>query len=165
LTHLLLYEAAGRALGWVPSWLDEGLASLNERRPDPNRQALVEQALAEDLLFPLEALCAPFPTDEDAARLAYAQSASIVRYLRQQYGSQAIRDLVAAYADNASCEAGVVRVLGKSLKGLDAAWRADLAGQDQVVVALNDGAPWLAFWLLSAVLVLPFVGVMRRRSK
>lgn len=165
LTHLLVYEATGRKLGRVPSWFNEGLAALNERRPDPNRETLVKQALAQDSLIPLEALCAPFPLDEDAARLAYAQSASIVGYLREEYGSQVIRDLLAAYADNASCDAGVTRVLGKSLNGLDSSWRADLAQQGQAFVALREGAVWLALWLLTALLALPLVGVWRHSSR
>jgi hypothetical protein len=161
LTHLLVYEAAGRKTAAVPPWLNEGLASLNERRPDPNRQALVDQALTQDRLFPLEALCAPFPAEENAARLAYAQSASVVHFLREEYGSPVIRDLLAAYADNASCEAGVTRVLGKSLEGLDTAWRAHLTSQGQVITALNDSVPWLALLVLTALLALPFLGVVR----
>jgi hypothetical protein len=164
LTHLLVYEASGRTLGRVPSWLNEGLATVNERRPDPNRQALLEQALAQDHIFSLEQLCAPFPTDAEAARLAYAQSASIVAYLREKHGSQVIRDLLAAYAENVSCEAGVTRVLGKNLKGLESAWRAHLTDQGQIVSALSDSAVWLALWLLTALLALPLLGVLRRRT-
>jgi len=161
LTHLLVYQAAGRTLDRVPPWLDEGLASLHELRPDPNRQALVDQALAAGHLIPLKALCAPFPLDEAAARLAYAQSAGVVHYVREKYGSQAIRDLLAVYADHAGCEAGVSRALGVTLDGLDSAWRASLTGQGQVSVALNDSAVWLALWLLTALLALPLVGAWR----
>jgi hypothetical protein len=161
LTHLLVYEASGRARGRVPPWLDEGLATLKGRRADPNRDALLEQALAEDRLLPLVALCAPFSTDEDAARLAYAQSANLVHYIGEEYGSQAIRDLLAVYADGASCEAGVNQVLGKDLEGLDSAWRAYETRQEPVAVALNDSSPWLLLWLLTAVLALPLLGVIR----
>ncbi len=165
LTHLLVFEAAGRTVGRVPPWLNEGLASINEHRPDPNRQAELEQALAEGGLFSLEALCAPFPADEELTRLAYAQSASVVQYLHEEYGSQLIRDLLATYAENVSCEAGVTRVLGKSLNGLESAWLASLKRQGQVIVALNDSAVWLSLWLLTALLVLPLVGVFRRANR
>jgi hypothetical protein len=165
LSHLLVYQAVGQRLGQVPPWLDEGLASLYQRRPDPNRQALLEQALDQDRLFSLEALCAPFPIDENTARLAYAQSASVVAYLREQYGSQVIHDLLMAYADNASCEAGVTRVLGKNLKGLETAWRADLAQQGQVSIALRESAVWVALWILITLLTLPLVGVLQSRKK
>jgi hypothetical protein len=161
LTHLMVYEATGRRLGQVPPWLNEGLASLNERRPDPNRQALVEEALAQGRLFSLETLCAPFPADLSAAQLAYAQSASVVGYLRDRYGGQVIRDLLAAYADDASCEAGVNQVLGKSLADLESAWRARLTGQGPTERAFDSGAVWLALWLLTALLALPLVGVLR----
>ncbi len=161
LSHLLVYQATGQKLGLAPPWLDEGLASLYERRPDPNRQDLLQQALDQGLLFSLETLCAPFPADEGAARLAYAQSASVVGYLRDQYGSQAIHDLLLAYADNASCDAGVTRVLGKNLKGLDTAWRAHLSQRGQVFVTLQQNYVWLALWALVTLLAWPFVGVWR----
>jgi hypothetical protein len=163
LTHLLVYEATGRRSGLVPPWLNEGLASLYERRPDPSHKALIEQALAQGQLIPLDALCAPFPQDESTARLAYAQSVSVVRYLRDMRGSTAIRELLAAYADNASCNSGVTRVLGQSLKGLDSSWRASLTNQGQAFIILKDSSLWLALWLMTILLALPFVGVLRRR--
>ncbi len=163
LTHLLVYQAVGGQLGRVPPWLDEGLATVHALRPDPDQDALLQQALAEGGLVPLKSLCAPFPQELAAARLAYAQSASVVQYIRERYGSQAIRNLLAAYADNASCNTGVIRALGMSLDGLDAAWRASLTHRSPVSIALSDGAVWLALWLLSAVLVLPFLGAWRAR--
>jgi hypothetical protein len=161
LTHLMVYEATGRRLGLVPPWLNEGLASLNELRPDPNRQALVEEALAQNRLFSLETLCAPFPADQGAARLAYAQSASVVGFLREQHGGQVIRDLLATYAENASCEGGVNRVLGQSLGELESAWRAQLTGQGPTGQRSSSSAVWVALWLLTALLALPLVGVLR----
>ena len=163
LTHLLVYEATGRTLGQVPPWLNEGLATLNERRPDPNRQVLVEQALAQDRLFPLEVLCAPFPADESAARLAYAQSASVVQYLRENYGSQVIRDLLAIHANSTICETGVNWVLDTNLEGLDSAWRAHLVRQKQIDVPSKDGALWIGLWLLTVLLALPLLGFVRSR--
>jgi hypothetical protein len=163
LTHLLVYEATDHLLDGVPPWLNEGLATLNERLPDPDYPVLVEQAMNQGRLIPLEALCAPFPQDESTARLSYAQSASVVEYLRQTYGSQVIRDLLAVYADNANCEAGVIRVLGTNLKGLDSAWQADLAQQGHTFVALQNSATWLALGALMALLTLPFLGLSSRR--
>lgn len=161
LTHLLVYEATGRDLGYVPAWLDEGLASLNEQRPDPDRTVLVEAAMAEDRLFPLAVLCGSFPRDGAAARLAYAQSASVVNYLRETHGTRKIQSLLAAYAEGISCEAGVKRVLGMSLEELDAKWRTDLAGEEQGLRVLEDSAVWLVLWMLTIVLVLPLVGIFR----
>jgi hypothetical protein len=165
LAHLLVYEATSRGAGQVPPWLNEGLATAYQGVPDPDLDALVEQALRQDRLFPLEALCAPFPAGEDAARLAYAQSASIVRFLREEYGSQIIRDLLGAYADGASCEGGVNRTLGKSLEGLQSAWLGQLTRRGQFGVVLQDSGVWLAFWALTVLLALPLVGVWRHNRR
>jgi hypothetical protein len=165
MAHLLVYEATGRRAGLVPPWLNEGLATVYQGVPDPDLDALVEQAQRQGRLFPLEALCAPFPADEDAARLAYAQSASVVYYLREEYGSQVVRDLLAAYADGASCEAGVNRVLGKNLEGLQSAWLGQLTRRGQFAVVLQDSSVWLVLWFLTALLALPLVGMWSHNKR
>jgi hypothetical protein len=50
--------------------------------------------------------------------LAYAQSVSVVRYIQAQYGNQAVRGLVNAFADGADCQSGVQRALGLTLDEL-----------------------------------------------
>ncbi len=163
LTHLLVYERIGRLSGRVPPWLNEGLATANELTPSSYYQVILDRAFEQDRLIPLEALCAPFSSDQDTALLSYAQSGSLVRYLRDQKGSGVIRELLAAYADGASCEGGVVRVLGTGLKGLDSAWRAHVRRQGQWWLILRDNAIWLALWLLTGLLVLPFLGTLRQK--
>ena len=124
LTHLLVYLCTGAAgYSHVPAWLDEGLATANETRPDPGMDAILEQARATGHLIPLPELCAPFPPDPQVALLSYAQSGSLVRYIRARYGSAGIRSLLAAYADGAGCEGGTVGGLGITLERLDLAWR------------------------------------------
>jgi hypothetical protein len=84
-THALIHEATRSDYDRVPLWLAEGLATSVEHTfvPDPGAQALLDEALARRELFRLETLCAGFPnTDQDARRLAYAQSASVVATIR-----------------------------------------------------------------------------------
>jgi hypothetical protein len=126
LAHLVVYEAAGGKHNQVPVWLHEGLAVRNEPRPDPTFGVALEEALADEALLPLESLCGAFPTDEVGAVQAYAQSASVVRYLQNQFGNQQLKELLAAYGDGADCNGGVQRVLGLSLDELEAAWLEDV---------------------------------------
>ncbi len=165
LTHLLIYQAVGQRAGAVPAWLEEGLATLYEQRPDPVYQTLLEQALATGAVIPLEALCVgPFGLDSREALLSYAESASVVRYLRDRYGSQVIRDLLAAYADGASCEGGVLRVLETDLRGLERAWRRYVGRQDGLTIFLDKNAPWLVLWGMSLLLVVPLLLRWQRRE-
>jgi hypothetical protein len=79
--------------------------------------------------MPLESLCAAFPDDKSGAVQAYAQSASVVRYLQNRYGNQRLRDLLMSYGDGADCNGGVQRVLGLSLSELEARWLASVGGE------------------------------------
>ncbi|MFN3762171.1 MAG: peptidase MA family metallohydrolase, partial [Anaerolineae bacterium] len=156
LTHLFVYRLTGPGgYRYVPAWLNEGLATANETRPDPNLDSLLERARAEGRLIPLRNLCPPFSTDPAEALLAYAESGSLVRYIRQRYGDSTIRVLLLAYADGADCEAGVQRALHVTLDQLERAWRADLSGVGKWLVWMADNAPGLALWGLSLLLAFP----------
>jgi hypothetical protein len=157
ITHLLLYQAAGGGLGHVPSWLSEGLATLSQELPDPEAAIVLETALSQDGLVPLETLCGPFPLDAGEARLSYAQSASVVGFIRDHYGRQGLARLIAAYADGASCRGGVERALGVSLEGLETQWRASLQPRNKWLVFLEKAGPWLGLWGGSCLMTLLFL--------
>ena len=164
ITHLLVYQAATPAgYKYVPAWLDEGLATANERWPTPEHAMVLEEARVEGALIPLQDLCVPFSPDSPTAFLSYAQSGSVVRFIRERYGDEGIRALLVAYANGASCAGGVEKALGLTLNGLETAWR----------VSLDPQAPWQAWvkqvgilaglWLLSLLIAVPMIGGLRRR--
>ena len=156
LAHLLVYRLAGpEGYRYIPAWLNEGLATANETRPDPNLDSLLERARNEGRLIPLRNLCPPFSTDPAEALLSYAESGSLVRYIRQQYGDSGIRALLQAYADGADCDGGVQRALHITLDQLERAWRADLSGMGKWMVWIADNASGLALWGMSVLLALP----------
>lgn len=166
LTHLVVYRLTDpEGYAYVPAWLNEGLAMANETRPDPNLDSLLERARDAGRLIPLRNLCPPFSTDPAEALLAYAESGSLVRYIRQQYGDSGIRVLLLVYADGAGCEAGVQRALHVTLDQLERAWRADLSGVGKWMVWVADNAGGLALWGLSLLLALPIALVGARSTK
>lgn len=165
LTHLVVYSVTGpEGYRHVPAWLDEGLATANQLRPDPTLEVILDQARTEGELLPLTALCPPFPTDQEAALLAYAQSASLVRTIRDRYGNAGVRDLLAAYADGAGCESGVERGLGITAHQFERMWRADLLGLSGWMAWVSDNAAPLLLWGIGVILALPMAIVFRRRS-
>lgn len=157
ITHILLYHATGGAVARVPPWLNEGLATVNEELPDPEAALVLQDALQEDRPLPLDGLCGTFPSDAEQARLAYAQSASLVRFVRDFYGEQAIAGLVSAHADGMSCRGAVDRVLGLSLEQLDSNWRAYLGAQTPQAALWRAAAPWLLLVLGSGLMILLYL--------
>jgi hypothetical protein len=153
----LIHEATQSDFDHVPLWLSEGLATSVEHTfvPDPNAHSLLEAALRERGPISLSALCAAFPHDPASAHLAYAQSASVIDYIRDMYGRQALRDLIAAYADGATCEGGVRRVLGSSLDRTQTLWLAWVMSPNKWEAFWRDGAAWVI--LLALFACLPFL--------
>ncbi len=165
ITHLLVYQAVTPAgYRYVPEWLDEGLATANEQLPAPDYDVALENARAAGRLIPLQDLCVPFPPDPGRAMLSYAESRSVVRFIRERYGGPGIRALLRAYADGASCASGVRQALHVSLGGLETAWRASLEPQSPWRAAVEQVGVWVGLWVLSVLVALPLATVGRRHG-
>lgn len=148
LVHFLLYQAAGVGYETLPMWFNEGLATFVETNPNPNYETALETAVSDGTTLPFTDLCHSFPAEENKAVLAYAQSLSLVQYIQAHYGNQALRDMVAAYADGANCESGVSRVLQQPLDELAQTWLQTLQPRSPVAQLMQN----------NALLVLLFVG-------
>lgn len=157
-THGLIHEVTKAKFDHVPAWLSEGLATSIEYKfaPNPDAQLLLEDAAKEEKLIALNTLCAEFPRNWNDARLAYAQSAAAVDHIRDLHGRQALRDLVAAYADGATCEGGVQSVLEISLSQLQASWRESRSPRGNWTAFWKNNGAWIVLLALFAGLPLMF---------
>jgi hypothetical protein len=172
MAHVLIHEVTQGAHDRLPLWLAEGLATSVQYSfaPDPLAQTMLEEAARQHApahagaLIPLLDLCAAFPREAARARLAYAQSASVIGYLKDRHGRQAVSDLIAAYVDGATCEGGVYRVLGITLDGLDAQWQASLAPQARWKTFWRLNGAWIILLLLITAFPLVFVLPLRART-
>jgi hypothetical protein len=157
MAHVLLYQRVGAGYNQLPTWLNEGIASLAELYPNADYQTAVQTAGANDSLLPLTSLCGPFPADASGAFLAYAESDRVTRYIQSTYGTSALQALVLAYANGLGCEQGTQRAIGISLSQLDLRWRqAELGGQASGV-ALQNLLPYLV--ILVIILAVPALGI------
>ncbi|HEY59045.1 MAG TPA: hypothetical protein G4O04_11050 [Anaerolineae bacterium] len=147
LAHVLLYQATQAGYAHLPQWLNEGVASLAELTPNPEYEAVLQEAVARQGLLPLTSLCQGFPPQAGQAMLAYAESASFVRFLYHTYGTAGLRRLIEAYAQGQGCVEAPRSALGKSLPRLEKAWLASL-GAARDWSWLTDLAPWLGLGLL-----------------
>lgn len=164
LTHILVARRAGAQFANVPAWLNEGLAKFHEAEPDPDAAPQLAAAAEAGRLPALAALCAPFPADAAQAQLAYLESESVVRYLRERHGAASLNQLLDAYADGLDCEAGVQRVLGLSLADLQQQWQAAKLQANPASLPLRLLGPWLVLGLM--VLAGPgLVWALTRRPK
>ena len=153
LMHLLLFQAVGPSYSNLPTWFNEGLASISELYPNPDYQILLNNAQQRDHLLPIASLCRAFPVDASSALLAYAQSASFTRYLHQRFGTSGLNDLVLSYANGLDCNRAPEAALGLSLNQLERQWQQETFAEKMVLKILNNLLPWII--LLVAVLGVP----------
>ena len=67
-----------------------------------------------------------FPLDPMRAQLAYAQSADFLAFLQNEYGREAVQDVVFEMARGETAEAALRGVTGLTLSQLDREWRGRL---------------------------------------
>jgi hypothetical protein len=163
LTHVMLYRSLGTGFNRLPTWLEEGIASMEELYPNPDYTRALEAASKNDSLLPLEDLCVSFPADSGRAYLAFAESQSFVRFLRDTYGNTGIVALTKAYADGLNCDLGATRAVGAPLNQLDARWRESVLGQNIAGVAVRNLLPYLI--ILGLTLIVPVWGVIHMIAK
>lgn len=123
ISHLVVYQATRNPFNSPPSWLDEGLAVYNQEVADSRFAGTLNDAIDDGRLIPLRALNSSFPTDPDQAILSYAQSGAIVEFIADEYGDEALGNLVAIFRDEVSIAEAVQGSLGMTIDELDAAWR------------------------------------------
>ena len=158
LMHVMMYRAVGEGYLHIPAWLREGAAVLAEVAPNPEYERVFREAVTRQDWIPLRNLCGSFPADAGRAFLAYAESRSFTGYLHELYGSSGLLTLARAYASGADCERGPEIAFGVSLSKLERDWHGSVAGQNNLMPALQNMIPYLV--LLCLVLVVPAVGIL-----
>src|SRR5208283_2291350 len=94
----------------IPHWFTEGLAVYSEKTPRPYRwTVLLRRKAAAGTLLDLATLNAGFTRamSGDECQLAYCQGELYVEYMVALGGSDALKKLVAAYAESPSTEAAI----------------------------------------------------------
>ncbi len=148
--HILLYRFMGAEFDYLPAWLNEGIASQMEIYSLAEYDLVLERAQEARDLIPMSHLCEAFPSDDELAFLAYAQSDSLVEYIQDKYGLPGLQSLIFAYDQGVSCERGVEMSLGLTLQELE---------QDWLLNRFNRVTLMTLIYILAAVLVALIIGL------
>jgi hypothetical protein len=165
IAHLLLYRWAGTGYPNLPAWLVEGIASSAELYTDPDYDRALLQAVESGQLIPTGELCQALPEDASRSFLAYAQSASLVGYIHQHYGTNRLQALVQSYIDGLGCEEGLQDTLQISINQLENEWRMESLSENVAAASFRKFLPYLV--LLGIVLVVPLstIVLFSKRSR
>lgn len=165
LDHEIAHVVLGQAFlpRVPPRWLQEGVAQIVAREYTAETTRALARGLLGRSLLSIEDLAAGFPEEPLRAHLAYAQSADLVAWIRNEYGEDAFQALIRELASGAPVAASFRRATGESLDELDRAWRDRLGSSGLHLTPLFTENLW---WFLAAVgLLAGGLGVRRRNRR
>ena len=152
LTHLVFDTATNNPYHAPPRWLNEGVAVYLSEGYNAEWQAVVEAAVGQRSIIPLDGLGGLFPTTADRFRLAYGESVSAVDYFIETYDEPTLWSLVRSYADGVSDDDAFRAATGGDLAAFNGAWM-DSLGLDvpePLGPRAGDPGPLPADWQVGA---------------
>ena len=126
LGHLVTRQAIFGPYGYLPTWLDEGLAMDAEPDLRSDLAIYLATAIASDTLFSIRSICSSFPSDTAQASLCYAESYSAVQFLLDSYGRSKLVELLGVFKDGSTCDDALLAVYGFDVDGFNVLWRESL---------------------------------------
>jgi hypothetical protein len=124
LAHLVIGQFGQSCVGGSrPTWLEEGLATYAEGEPTQEVLQDIEEGIENNSFQPVRSLNGSFPAHSDEANAAYSQSYSLVDFLLQSYGQEALQNLILELAGAEGYDAALESVYGFNADGLETAWR------------------------------------------
>lgn len=159
ITHAVIARILGRNAAALPLWVNEGLA-MHQSQAYDDGEAAVANAAASGTLMPLAELAASFPRKR--ADLAYAQSASAIRYMSERHGNSAPRTLLAALAETGSFDQAMRKATGMSADEFADHWYARATRRYRTVRVVRIVGALLGM-VMALLAVVAFL--VRRRQK
>jgi hypothetical protein len=158
LGHLALHDATeGKP---VPRWFNEGFAVFVSGESSLPRLQTLWTATVSRNLIPFERLERTFPEDAQAASVAYAQAADIVRYLIRHQDRYRFDALVDQLAKGRSFDEALLAAYDIDKQSLEAEWRDDVSKRYTYWPILTSTA---VLW--TGIIVLFVLGYRRRKRR
>ncbi len=109
----------------LPLWLEEGLATFNEREDNRHELRMVQRAAARGALIPMIELPAAIrDLDIQVATLAYAEGSTIFQYIHETWGQAAVADFLGQFRRTTNPGDVTQVVFGQTLPEFELGWRA-----------------------------------------
>jgi hypothetical protein len=157
LAHVMLGLATNQAP--VPRWFAEGLAIEQAAERTFERMERLAMASFTGGLVPWGRLDAGFSEEHGDVDVAYAQSADVVNWMIRLQGPARLPVLTMHLREGVAFEDAVRETWGRSLSGMEPAWR------DDARLRFTLAPLWSGGFLGLAGTVLTFAAVLRRRRR
>ena len=124
----------------VPVWLHEGIAKYQEKRwkeketnvISPFYETILSEALEKDALVPIEKMHPSLAMLESAreAQLAFAQSGTMISHLVDNWGQNALIDLISSIKETDDYQAAIKSVTDLDFPLFYESWEKDLSSKN-----------------------------------
>lgn len=153
LRHELAHMAVDIATGGrrVPRWFNEGFAIATAEQWSVERAATMIRAGLSGNFYDFEELTPGFPAAASSADLAYAQSFHFVRYVREEYGSDVFRRIMADVRGGSSWADAFENQTGTTQDVVEESWADHVSTRYKWTPALTGGGG--AWGLMAALTV------------
>ncbi len=126
LTHVLVGHLTFSCLGFIPTWLNEGLAMYGQGGVQAAEQTQFDQARAANQLPSLRSLTGQFSAEATRATLSYTEAYSVVDFMIKTYGRDKMTSLLLDLKDGQTIDQALQVVYGFDENGLENAWRISI---------------------------------------
>jgi hypothetical protein len=164
-THAVVAAASQKTPGGVPLWFNEGLAVFMSDRYNPVLDQIVERAMLQGRLLRFDQIASSFPSDQEYASIAYAQSCSLVKRITWGKKKQrALAEIMRGLASGLTFDEAVRRATGRKTERIIQDWEK----------SIRRKSTWLRFWgvlpeavfsLMGLLFIVAFGVTWRRRRR
>lgn len=160
IVHVVFGLYLGENIRNVPRWFNEGLAMYEAEEWGYSQYWTMLTGALGNSLIPFHHLAENFPQSEGQARMAYAQSCSIITFMAKKYGEDALRECISLLAEGRDLNEALAGSIGWSFTGLEIKWRRSIKSRYKWISLISS---WVVLWSV-AVLIL-IAAYWRRRVK
>ena len=167
LKHEYIHLVLGRNLKTqIPRWLNEGVAQIVSDGPaemvlSRNTSILIGASLSNRMI-PLGDLGDSFPRPKRGMILAYEESLSFLRFIKAEFGNNAIKDILNRMATGEDVHSALSYVTGEGLNELEARWMGDLKRKASWISYFSNHFYELLFILAALLTIFGFLRVIIR---
>ncbi|MCP4356778.1 MAG: hypothetical protein GY796_02015 [Chloroflexi bacterium] len=133
--HLVIGRLTFNCTNRLPTWLNEGLAMVAEGHEDENAAARLTEAIDNNAILTIPQLEGSFSIHGDRARLSYAQSYSLVRYLLDDFSQAEMLTLLETFTAGATPDEALQTTYGLDTNELEDVWRASIGAEPRSFTA------------------------------
>lgn len=163
--HELVHLRQGSVvpLSLTPAWFNEGLAVYLTNEFHLADRILLSRAIAQNRILSLTELSDFLKYNRQQAGLAYIESTTVIEYLVQVYGFNALPDLLQQLSANLSFEQSLLVVTGIELSELESFWQKYIFKRYRWIFLLDiQNVIWLIIPLLAVIVY--FVKAARNKT-